>query len=131
MLTLPANHGHTEEALLFYIEKDGAGYLHMHDTGLPEEGIYDFLHKNGARAQLVALDCTYADRTGMPRPRHMNIEDGMVVASKLKAAGVCDGNTKFVITHFSHNSNPLRSRLAAVEVEYGVTAAYDGFTAEI
>ena len=131
VLTLPANHGHTEEALLFYIEKDGAGYLHMHDTGLPEEGIYDFLHKNGARVQLVALDCTYADRTGMPRPRHMNIEDGMIVASKLKAAGVCDGNTKFVITHFSHNSNPLRSRLAAVEGEYGITAAYDGFTAEI
>ena len=106
LITLPARHSQTEEALLFYV-------------------------KNGAKAALVALDCTYADRTGMPRPRHMNIEDCAEVMRALKAAGVCDEDTKVVITHFSHNSNPLTSRLKELEEKYGVIAAYDGMEFDI
>lgn len=131
LLTMPAVHSNTEEALLFYIEKGGRGYLHLHDTALPDGGIYDFLHANGARAQAVALDCTYADRTVIPRPRHMNIEDCEEVIKNLKAAGVCDDKTRFIITHFSHNCNPVRTRLAAIEKRYGVTAARDGMEIEI
>ena len=126
LLTLPANHGNTEDALLFYIRKGGAGYLHMHDTGLPCDDIYGFLKTSGAKAGLVSLDCTYADRTGMPRPRHMNMDDGKLVAEKLMAAGVCDKNTKFVVTHFSHNSNPITSRVDSAAQKYGFIAAYDG-----
>lgn len=131
LITLPARHSQTEEALLFYVERGGRGYLHMHDTALPDEAIYSFLQKNGAKAALVALDCTYADRTGLPRPRHMNIEDCAEVMRALKAAGVCDEDTKFVITHFSHNSNPLTSRLKTLEEKYGVIAAYDGMEFDI
>lgn len=131
VLTLPANHCTAEQALLFYVERGGRGYLHMHDTALPDDMIYDFLSSNGVHAALVALDCTYADGSGMPRPRHMNISDCAEVISKLKAAAVCDGDTKFVITHFSHNSNPLTARLACIEEEYGVIAAYDGMEIEI
>ena len=130
VLTLPANHSKSEQALLFYISRGGKGYLHMHDTGVPEEGIYSFLAQNGARANVVALDCTYAARTGIARPRHMNIEDGMLVASKLKEAGVCSDETRFVITHFSHNCNPLTANLAQLERRYGVVAAYDGMELE-
>lgn len=126
VLTLPANHSVTEQALLFYIQRDGRGYLHLHDTALPEDGVYAFLAKNGAHADVVSLDCTYADRTGIPRPRHMNIEDCMQVIGGLIAAGVCGEHTKYVITHFSHNCNPLTSRLKALEQKYGVIAAYDG-----
>lgn len=131
LLTLPANHSLTEDALLFYIERGGRGYLHLHDTALPEEGIYGYLSENGAKASLVSLDCTYAGRTGITRPRHMNIDDCALVISKLKAAGVCGADTKFVITHFSHNSNPLTSRLALLEEQYGVVAAYDGLQFDI
>lgn len=130
VLTLPANHSKTEQALLYYISRGGKGYLHMHDTGIPEEGIYSFLAQNGARADIVALDCTYAARTGIDRPRHMNIEDGMLVARKLKEAGVCNENSRFVITHFSHNCNPLTANLAQLEQRYGVIAAYDGMELE-
>ena len=131
VLTLPANHSKSEDALLFYIEKQGRGYLHLYDTGVIEEGVYSFLASNGAHADVVSLDCTYADGTGIQRPRHMNIEDDMSVRGKLVEAGVCDGQTRFVITHFSHNGNPVRSRLADVEKRYGVTAAFDGLEIEV
>ena len=131
VLTLPANHSLAEQALLFYIEREGAGYLHMYDTSLPEEGIYAFLKQNGARAQVVSLDCTYGGRTGMARPRHMNAQDGMSVRRKLLAAGVCDKDTKFVFTHFSHNSNPLKSEMDKLAQSYGALAAYDGMELEI
>lgn len=131
LLTLPAVHSRTEQAMLFYIERGDKGYLHLHDTALPDDGLYNFLRENNAHAQAVALDCTYAARTGIPRPRHMNIEDCAHVMQKLKAAGVCDDDTKFIITHFSHNSNPLRANLKELEMSYGVTAAYDGMEIEV
>ena len=131
VLTLPAKHSVTEDAMLFYVERDGRGYLHMHDTGLPEDGIYAYLAEHGAKAYVVSLDCTYGGRTGIARPRHMNIEDGMQVKSRLISAGVCGENTKFVITHFSHNCNPLTENLAALERQYGVIAAYDGMEVEV
>lgn len=131
VLTLPANHTKTEDALLFYIEKGGRGYLHLYDTGVPDDRIFSFLSDNNAKADAVSLDCTYADRTGIERPRHMNIEDGMLLKQKLMRCGVCNETTRFVITHFSHNSNPLSSRLAEIEKKHGVTAAFDGMEIEV
>ena len=131
MLTLPANHSAAERALLFYIECEGAGYLHLYDTSVPEEGIYSFLKQNRARAQVVSLDCTYGGRTGVARPRHMNAQDGMEVRKKLISAGVCDKDTKFVLTHFSHNCNPLTAEMNKLAQSYGALAAYDGMELEI
>lgn len=131
VLTLPANHTLTEQALLFYIEREGAGYLHLYDTSLPEEGIYPFLKQNGARAKVVSLDCTYGGRTGVARHRHMNAQDGMAVREKLLSAGVCDEDTKFVFTHFSHNCNPLKKDMDELAHSLNALAAYDGMELEI
>ena len=131
VLTLPANHTLSEQAMLYYIERDGAGYLHMYDTAMPEEGIYSFLKQNGARAQVVSLDCTYGGRTGMPRPRHMNAQDGMSVRQKLISAGVCSEDTTFVLTHFSHNCNPLSAEMNKLAHSLDALAAYDGMELEI
>ena len=131
VLTLPARHSAAERAMLFYIGCNGAGYLHMYDTALPEEGIYAFLKQNGARAQVVSLDCTYGGRTGLARPRHMNAQDGMEVRKRLISAGVCNEYTKFVFTHFSHNCNPLTEEMNKLAQSYGVLAAYDGMELEV
>ena len=131
VLTLPANHTLAEQAMLFYIERGGVGYLHMYDTALPEDGIYAFLKQNGARARAVSLDCTYGGRTGVARPRHMNAQDGMEVRKKLISAGVCGEDTKFVLTHFSHNCNPLTEEMNKLAHGLNALAAYDGMELEI
>ena len=128
--TLPAKHSTTEQALLYYVSDGKSGYLHLYDTGLPECD-FGYLTKTGAKVNVVSLDCTYLNRTGIPRPRHMNLEDRLLVIKRLKEAGICANECRFVITHFSHNSNPLTGRMAALENEYGVTAAYDGMEVEV
>lgn len=131
VFTLPATHSKTEQALLFYIEKDGKGYLHLYDTGLLEEGIYKFLVENEAHPDAVCFDCTFTDNNYGTSVRHMNIYDNMLVKRKLEEYGIIDINTKIIISHFSHNSNPTLERLKKIEDKYNVTAAYDGYTIEI
>ena len=131
ILTVPARHSRTEDCLLYYIEKDGKGYLHMYDTALPDDAVYRFLAGNGAKAQLVAVDCTFGAGKTDGNARHMSIYDDLQVKTKLLESGVINSDSRIVITHFSHNCNPVRSNLAALEKQFGVTAAYDGFQAEI
>lgn len=126
VLTLPASHSKTEQALLFYIEQGGSGYLHLYDTGLFDGGSFEFLKNMGAKADLVSFDCTFLDGEGGEGARHMGIVDNMKIKAKLQDFGIVNGNTKYLITHFSHNSRPSAERLSMVESRYIVTAAYDG-----
>lgn len=130
IIAIPANHSKVEDCLLYYIERGGKGYLHLYDTGRIKDEAFDFLAENGAKAQLVAFDCTFAEHTGGEYSRHMGIEDDMLMKQKLLQRGIIDSNTKLIITHFSHNCNPVRSHLKQLEERYNVTAAYDGFETE-
>lgn len=131
VLTVPANHDKNEEALLYYVEKDGMGYLHFYDTGEVKDEIFEFLALSGARVELVSFDCTFAHVPGGENARHMGIANNMAMKQKLLNFGLANDNTKYVITHFSHNSNPIRERLKKLEEEYGVIAAYDGLEVEL
>ena len=131
VLTLPAVHGTKEEALLYYVEKGGKGYLHLCDTGALSYQAINFLAKNGARADIITFDCTFLDAEPHANMRHMCIKDNIDIKARLDCAGVSDEKTKCVITHFSHNSKPSREKLEEIEKTYRVTAAYDGLTLEI
>ncbi|MDE6505037.1 MAG: MBL fold metallo-hydrolase [Clostridia bacterium] len=126
VIAIPANHGKIEECLLYYIEKNGKGYLHLHDTGIISDEALGFLAENGAKAQAVAYDCTFVENSGGASARHMGIDDVMLVNDKLLNLGVIDFKTKKIITHFSHNANPTRAHLKKIEKQFGVTAAFDG-----
>ncbi len=127
----PAAHSQQEQALLFLVEKDKKGYLHLHDTGMPPLEIFSYLKEKGKKVQLVSLDCTLVDTHSSTSGRHMGLDENVEVIKRLKADGVANDDTKFVITHFSHNSAPFTERLKKIEKEYGVIAAYDGMTIEI
>lgn len=131
VMAIPAKHSKTEDALIYYIEKGGKGYLHLYDTGAVSEQAIKYLADNGAKANLISFDCTFADSPSSPAARHMGINEDISVRDDLLRYGIADGETKSVITHFSHNSNPTRARLKAIEDKYGVTAAYDGLEVEI
>ncbi|MGN1060841.1 MAG: MBL fold metallo-hydrolase [Candidatus Coproplasma sp.] len=131
ILSLPAIHATAEEALLYYVEKGGKGYLHLYDTGELSDEAIEFLAENNAKANLVAFDCTFLDAPYEKGRRHMCIEGDIRLANRLERAGVIDNNTVKVITHFSHNSNPVKERLDEIERRYGVIAAYDGLSIDI
>ena len=130
ILAIPANHGNTEDALLFYVERGGEGYLHLYDTGIISAQALDFLKERGAKAGLVSFDCTFVENSGRPGGRHMGISDDMFVKQELLARGIITENSKIVITHFSHNNAPYSEVLKGLEKRYGVIAAYDGLEVE-
>ena len=131
IITIPANHSKTEDALLFYIEKEGKGYLHLHDSGLISDEALQFLANQCAKAAAVAFDCTFIEHSAGATARHMGLGDNLVLKKKLLDLGVVNNKTKIIITHFSHNSNPLREHLNGIEHEYSVTAAYDGMVVNL
>ena len=126
IIAIPATHSKTEDALLYYVEHDGKGYLHLYDTGIVCDKALEFLAEKGAKANLVSFDCTFGENFGGAGARHMGIADDMLIKDKLFALGVINADTKLVVTHFSHNCNPTRERLKALEEKYSVVAAYDG-----
>lgn len=127
----PAVHSKEERALLYLVEKGDRAYLHLHDTGKVEEEIFRYLKEQKKKLSLVALDCTLLDTNSSVSGRHMGLAENLAVMERLKKDGTADEKTKFVITHFSHNSAPFTSRLRPLEEKYGVIAAYDGMTVEI
>lgn len=130
VIAISAQHSQAEQALLFYVEKGGKGYLHLHDTGMICDEALQFLAQNGAKAHVVSFDCTFVEGSYGAVARHMGIDDNMIIRKRLFELGVIDGGSKLVITHFSHNSNPTRTRLKEIENKYSVIAAYDGMTVE-
>lgn len=131
IIAIPAQHSNTEDALLFYISKGNEGYLHLHDSGRISRQALSYLAECGVKAQAAAFDCTFLNYTAGETSRHMGIEDDMVMKNELMRLNVIDENTKIIITHFSHNSNPTRENLKKVEEKYGVISAYDGMEIEI
>ena len=126
---LPARHSKAEEAFVYLIECGEKRVLYLNDTGLLYDEVYEHLH--GLRVDLVSFDCTFAHRTAGEEARHMGIEDNMRVKRELECVGAVRSDTRYVITHFSHNEAPLAENLAKIERDYGVVAAYDGMEIEI
>lgn len=129
--TLPARHS-SKEPLVFLIEKGEKRVLYLTDTGaLPDmawEGLSSF---KGKILSLVVLDCTFLFGETAKEARHMGLDENARTMEKLRNLSLTDERTKFVITHFSHNSKPSPDLLAKAEREYGVIAAYDGMTLEV
>ena len=126
---LPARHS-SESPLTYCLEKDGKRILHLTDTGYPPEENFEFLQKAGGKPfDLITFDCTFLFGTGSDR--HMTIEENEKIRTRLTRLGLADGNTRCVITHFSHNAEPTAEKLRRAEREYGVIAAYDGMTLEL
>ncbi len=126
---LKAKHS-SRDPLLYLIEKGDRRVLHLTDTGtLPDEDV-GYLRTLGKKIDLVTYDCTFLTDGTEEGARHMGLDENLRVREKLTAAGLIDGNTREVLTHFSHNSRPSPERLKEAE-KLGFIAAYDGMTLEI
>lgn len=127
---LKAQHSKTEDALVYFIRKNGKGYLHLTDTGrLPSESfdqLEKYLKAKGWTVDMVTFDCTFLYRTAGEVSRHMGLGDNMVMKEELQARNLVNEATMYAITHYSHNNFPLKETLLKAEKEYGVIAAFDG-----
>ncbi len=126
---LLAQHSVKENAYVYLIEKAGKTYLHLTDTGrLPQETL-DYLQTRFSarnKVDFVTFDCTFLFRTAGQVSRHMGLEDNLAMQKEFEKLGVADENTRYAITHYSHNNAPLKENLDRAEREYGYIPTYDG-----
>lgn len=134
---LPADHDRSEECRMYLLEekKDGEvkRFLYGHDTGLFPEKTIEFLR--GRRCGVISLDCTNVMQGG--DRNHMGLSACIEMKRKLTEAGTADGDTRFIVHHFSHNGFIADGRhysLAEFEEtagEAGFGVSYDGMKVEL
>ncbi len=131
---LLAQHSNKEQAYLYLLEGNGKAYLHLTDTGRLPIATLEYLERHFKGKQpidCVTFDCTFLFRTAGEISRHMGLEDNKAMQVELVRRGVAGDDTKYVITHYSHNNSPLSERLKEAEEKYGYKAAFDGMTLKI
>ena len=129
VLPLRATHTPKEQCLFYRIAQGDKALLYAHDTGALTEENMAYLSAQSGKLSLVSLDCTcQRHRDGK---YHMGLADCAAQKEKLLAAGLADGQTVWVVNHFSHNGGWLHEELAYEAGKHGFLAAYDGMTIEL
>ncbi len=124
VLPIPAVHNTPgEEPLNYLIEAGGRALLYALDTGPYTEEQFSLLR--GRRVTLVVADATMGLRGPGSYRYHMCVEEVAELRERLLAEGVASPETRFVLTHFSHNSSPPHVELVEALRGSGLTAAHD------
>lgn len=124
---LPAAHMlNREEAFFYIVHKDGKTVLLAFDTGMWAESVWRFL-------QNYFFDAVIAEETmGYKTYRqHLNIQEIFMLKKRLNEQKIINGNTVFIVTHISHNFNPVYSKLEEIFTPEGVQVGYDGMEVQI
>lgn len=128
---LPARHAPQENAFVYVISWKGKNIFYCLDTGWLLDETFAFLQEKRYRFDMIALDCTSVDQPSADTAGHMNLAQNVRVIEKLKEFGCVDKDTKIIVTHFSHNGNPLQERVEEICKPYGFEVAYDGLQVEL
>jgi phosphoribosyl 1,2-cyclic phosphate phosphodiesterase len=120
---LLADHGNGDEIChIFAVELNSQCLLYGHDTGYFPERTWDALRN--FKLDGVILDCT-CGKNRCERG-HMGISTNVRVKERLIKQGSADNKTVFIITHYSHNCNPLYDEMVKLANDNGFIATYDG-----
>lgn len=127
---LLARHSQTETAFVYLLEKGDKAYLHLTDTGELPKSTLNYLEAwvrtEGKTVNFVTFDCTFLFNPASENARHMGLRENKEMQAELLARGVVNADTKYAITHYSHNNNPLSETLERAEKEYGFLSTHDG-----
>ena len=129
---LSAHHAPGLEALIYLISDGEKTLLYAHDTGIFPEDTWDCLSAHTPKLALVSLDCTgMASTHDTGGGRHMNLERNKTVRDRLLQLGAADGNTLWVVNHFSHNGKSTHAELCGIMEKEGFIVSYDGMEIQI
>jgi phosphoribosyl 1,2-cyclic phosphate phosphodiesterase len=127
-----AEHGDEDENCFIYaIESGEKAFLLGNDTNIFPDATWEYL--NGLKFDAAALDTT----TGVNPPKppgqsgHMDITAVKGVKDRMIKIGCANGDTVFVMNHFSHNGGLMHHEFEALGSGLGLIPAYDGYVLEI
>lgn len=130
ILPLRAHHAKNSDPVIYAISDGKKNLLYGNDSGYFLEETWEGLKKFG-KFDLVSLDCTSAIIPGWKKDyTHMGYETCLETVQRMKAEGMADDTTKFVITHFSHNGKATYDNMKEIADKDGIITAYDGLEIE-
>ncbi len=128
----PLRANHTQDPVIYLIEKDGKCVLHSNDTGYYLEETWQYFEEHKPHIDFAEFDCTMgmqnADNT--QHPNHMNFPTVQNVRSRLESIGCIDENSICVINHFTHNTGMVYDDFKKLGDKNGFLTSYDGFEVE-
>ncbi len=127
---LPARHTKGENCFIYLVSDGVSSFLQFNDSGILDDEVYEYLKNTGAKLGLVIFDCTYGYFRKGPG-RHMGILDNVDERERMKAYGIVSNQTKYILTHFSHNSGLTHEQTVEKVKDMDFTVAYDGMETEI
>lgn len=125
---LKAHHAPEEEALNYIIDDGRAALLYLVDTGYPCDETLEYIMGCGMKYDCVIMDSTMGINY---YEGHMNFAENISLKEALQGAGVCRENTKFVITHITHNHAGLHEEIEQYFEGSGIDVSYDGYTVPV
>ncbi|MDH7602979.1 MAG: MBL fold metallo-hydrolase [Armatimonadota bacterium] len=125
---VPGSHISTEMCLTYVVCSNGGTVLFAWDTGMYSDTSLSFLQN--FRFDAVIAECTQGT-LDMPSTSHMGLRGVISLRDSLAHSGAVDSNTRFVLTHFSHNIGLLHEELVEITAPYGMEVAWDGMVLEI
>ena len=127
--TLKARHMETENAVFYLIKQGDKAFLQCNDTGVLWEENYEFLASLGVKIDAVCLDCTMGN-SGDSYFGHMNFKECLDTVERMRKSDFVKHDTRFILTHFSHNGLVLHEEFEELCAPYNIEVAYDGMEIE-
>ncbi len=130
---LRATHQGDTHCLNYVIDDGSVRMLYACDTGWYDQPTWQAL--TGVKLNTVVLECTMGFvQEGWKY--HIGLYDLQKLKQEFEKVGAADDNTKWYITHFSHNGSSEQGQALQSEMEafcnpLGVNVAYDGLLVEI
>lgn len=126
-----AAHDVKSDPVVYAIEKDGKRLLYFNDSSeLHEDGMEALRKFRDKPFDLISLDCTMGCNE-FEWEGHMGLSRCAGFRDTLKAEGVADEHTIFILNHFSHNGkNVVYDDLVKIAAENDFLVSYDGMEIE-
>lgn len=119
-----AYHRHDEQCFNYIVSDGERTMLYMCDTGWYREPTWRYLA--GVRLDAVIAECTKAF-VDAPYDTHLGLNEVLQLKERLLMMGTAHAETRWAVTHFSHNGRPLHEELEAFCHPQGIAVAYDGW----
>lgn len=119
---LAAHHDDSQTSLIYHIQRNGRSLLYAHDTGLLPENTWAWLR--GRKLHFISLDCTHM--LGLSGGGHMGLRENIQVRDRMLAEGIADGESTFMLNHFSHNGRLSHADMEKEAAKHGFLVSWDG-----
>lgn len=131
IIPMKALHAPKLGSLNYIIERDDRRLLYLVDSGYPTDETLAFLKNLKMRFDAVMMDGTMGYAPLPTYQYHMAYEDNKNLKEQLIAMNVADTDTRFVVTHITHNKSEYHEKVEEIFAGTGIEVAYDGFEVEI